>query len=83
MSVGRGAAPVVVPPAGAGGDDAPLASPRKLKDWELPAGTVLLPGWKAAIDPSSGKTYFYNKQTGQRKWRLPREEDAPPITPEA
>ena len=28
----------------------------------------LLPGWEATTDPKTGKTYYFNRQTGARTW---------------
>ena len=28
-------------------------------------------GWESAVDPKSGKTYYYNRETGKRVWRKP------------
>eukprot|EP00662_Eupelagonemidae_sp_cell21_P005212 gene5212-50342_t len=47
-----------------------LDTPRTDKVRSVAAPMQLPPGWMA-IDPRSGKPYFYNKQTGQRKWRAP------------
>jgi len=34
-----------------------------------PPGTA--PGWAAAVDPSSGRTYYVNSATGQSQWEPP------------
>eukprot|EP01062_Namystynia_karyoxenos_P015476 TRINITY_DN15606_c2_g1_i1.p1 TRINITY_DN15606_c2_g1~~TRINITY_DN15606_c2_g1_i1.p1 ORF type:complete len:1412 (+),score=240.46 TRINITY_DN15606_c2_g1_i1:108-4238(+) len=38
----------------------------------------LPPGWKAGTDVARQRTYYYNKQTGQRQWRHPSSDDGPP-----
>jgi len=32
---------------------------------------TLPPGWETAIDPTSGKTYYYNHALGESSWELP------------
>jgi len=37
--------------------------------------TVVLPkGWGSAVDPLSGKTYYYNKDTGVTTWTYPADQ---------
>lgn len=36
-----------------------------------PAADGLLPGWRAAEDPSSGRTYYYETTTKQTSWQKP------------
>lgn len=31
----------------------------------------LLPGWEEAVDPSSGKTYYFHAESGETQWNLP------------
>lgn len=52
------AAPVVMPVAP---PPAPVAAPQPV----LPAG------WEQAPDPASGKTYYFNRVTGQSSWTPP------------
>ena len=33
--------------------------------------TNLPTGWEATVDPTSKKTYYYNRQTGERAWERP------------
>jgi len=38
----------------------------------MPAASPALPaGWETAADPSSGKTYYFNRATGETKWEPP------------
>lgn len=46
---------------------------RKLDDADLLA-MALPPGWKAATDTHSGRTYYYNSETGRRRWQPPEPE---------
>ena len=32
-------------------------------------------GWAAAVDPSSGQTYYYNEATQVTQWHFPGEEE--------
>lgn len=42
-------------------------------------GETPLPlGWEAAKDPFSGKTYYFHRPTGERKWEKPAEEPVKP-----
>jgi hypothetical protein len=34
-------------------------------------GTDLLPAWAEAIDPDSGKSFYYNDETGETQWERP------------
>jgi len=45
------------------------AAPDKGAPMPPPPGTA--PGWAAAVDPSSGKTYYVNSATGQSQWEPP------------
>jgi hypothetical protein len=45
---------------------APVASRTDAGDSGMPF--QLLPGWFAAVDPSSGAPYFYSPETGERTW---------------
>lgn len=36
-----------------------------------PPPTGLPPGWSSAIDPSSGKIYYFNKTTSETSWDVP------------
>ena len=38
----------------------------------------LLPGWEEAIDPSSGRTYYANRSTGEVTWLPPLSLPPPP-----
>ena len=33
------------------------------------------PGWEAAIDESSGETYYYHGETGKTRWEFPMADD--------
>ena len=35
------------------------------------SASALPEGWKSAVDPSSGATYYYNKETGVTQWEKP------------
>ena len=41
-----------------------------------PTEVPLPKGWKTALDKNSGRTYYYNKATKDRRWKRPTEEDA-------
>ena len=42
------------------------------EDSEEKKGGVAVPeGWAEATDPSSGKVYYYNHETGETSWTLP------------
>jgi len=34
--------------------------------------SVLPSGWEAAKDPSTGKTYYFHRATGDRSWEKPK-----------
>jgi len=34
---------------------------------------TLAGGWVAAVDPTSGRTYYANTTTGQTSWEVPAE----------
>jgi hypothetical protein len=37
-----------------------------------PAGLTTMPNsWEKALDPSTGKTYYFNRSTGQQQWDPP------------
>ncbi len=35
------------------------------------AAAPLPPGWATAVDPGSGKSYFYNSNSGETAWETP------------
>jgi len=39
---------------------------------------ALAPGWEEMTDPSSGKPYYYNSQSGETTWDKPGEQVPPP-----
>jgi len=43
-----------------------------------PAADALPPGWTEAVDPRSGKTYYYNKATKETSWKKPTAAAAAP-----
>jgi len=44
-----------------------------------PGGPAALPpGWTAAVDPASGRTYYSNTMTNETTWELPTAGPAPP-----
>merc|ERR1711957_264203 len=57
---GYGAAPQQMAPCGA------RAAP-----YGGAPGGALPPGWDQANDPASGKTYYFNRATGETKWEPP------------
>ena len=38
----------------------------------LTAGGSSRGGWESAVDPKSGKTYYFNRATGKRVWKKPQ-----------
>lgn len=53
----------------------PGASVRETYDGEM----KLLPGWKAAQDPASGRMFYFNEDTGDRTWDWRKVISAPPV----
>ena len=58
-----------------GGDGPPPPPPPSLATVPLP------PGWKQAVDKSSGRSYFYNKSTNETSWEPPSSDSPPPPPP--
>ena len=42
-----------------------MHAPRSADDADLP------PGWKAALDPTTKKTYYFNPDNGESSWSKP------------
>ena len=73
-------AKVLKPPAAAtgGATTAALRKPALSSD----AGAAALPeGWRATLDPGSGRTYYFNATTGQTQWTLPEAGSSLPPAP--
>ncbi len=47
------------------------------------ATSTLPAGWTAAVDPTSGRTYYVNATTGQTSWEVPTETPATSVAPVA
>ena len=58
---------------------APAPAPVAAAPAPAPAAAAAAPSsvWRSAVDPNSGKTYYYNKATKQTVWQRPAELDAP------
>ncbi|CAJ1367050.1 unnamed protein product [Effrenium voratum] len=44
-------------------------------------GSSLPPGWEQTTDPSSGKTYYFNRATNETSWTPPAAHAPPPTMP--
>jgi protein transport protein SEC31 len=47
------------------------ATPAAKGSVATPAAQTLAPGWAATVDPSTGRTYYYNFSTNQSQWDAP------------
>merc|ERR1719160_289752 len=54
------------PPAAA---PAPMPMP-VMAPMPAAAAPALPPGWESTLDPSSGKTYYFNRATNETRWTL-------------
>jgi len=74
-------AKVLKPPAAATGGVTTAVSRKPALSSD--AGAAALPeGWRATLDPGSGRTYYFNAATGQTQWTLPEAGSSlPPAQP--
>lgn len=49
----------------------PLVTPSPVLPPAPPPADSLPPGWAAQLEPTSGRTYYYNQSTGQSQWEMP------------
>ncbi|XP_043388741.1 rho GTPase-activating protein 9 isoform X9 [Chelonia mydas] len=77
--VGQGASPPGGPPSGATMEESPIyCNLEEIKQVRgeppNPSGPPLqvLDAWERHLDPSTGRSYFYNRETGDKSWKPPR-----------
>ncbi|XP_074917316.1 rho GTPase-activating protein 9 [Chelonoidis abingdonii] len=77
--VGQGVSPPGVPPPGATMEEPPIyCNLEEIKrvrgEPPNPCGSPLqvLDTWERHLDPSTGRSYFYNPETGDKSWKPPR-----------
>ncbi|CAM5116573.1 unnamed protein product [Natator depressus] len=77
--VGQGASPPGGPPSGATMEEPPIyCNLEEIKQVRgeppNPSGPPLqvLDAWERHLDPSTGRSYFYNRETGDKSWKPPR-----------
>ncbi|XP_044850920.1 rho GTPase-activating protein 9 isoform X3 [Mauremys mutica] len=77
--VGQGVSPPGVPPPGATMEEPPIyCNLEEIKrvrgEPPNPSGPPLqvLDTWERHLDPSTGRSYFYNPETGDKSWKPPR-----------
>ena len=39
--------------------------------WRLSDESTGVPGWEQRVDPASGRTYYWNRDTGESSWVTP------------
>lgn len=62
-------------------DNLPAQSADKNAESTTEPTSVHKPMWKAVIDPNSGRTYYYHRQTRETTWAKPPDKDLVPMKP--
>eukprot|EP00756_Hemistasia_phaeocysticola_P065832 Hpha_TRINITY_DN8819_c0_g1::TRINITY_DN8819_c0_g1_i1::g.141483::m.141483 len=69
------------PPGSAVHSDQPAAQAPPKAAEEHEAGGSLPPGWESALDPTSGRSYWFHRESGEVTWNQPSAAPAPPPAP--